>query len=119
MTVYLNDWADAGEAGMLRDFGVGPEVLTGAEVLVATYTYENYEGSAYVLFKRDGKFFEIIGGHCSCHGLNEASYSGGPTQWQPEEVDEAALRHRIANGTWGELASVKDTVLEALSSKAS
>ena len=113
---YLHDWAESGEAGMLEDFGIGKDALDGAEVLVASYTYEDYSGSAYVLFRRDGKLFEVHGGHCSCHGLSEESYSGGPTQWQPEEADADSIRHRIVNGTWGEEDRIQEAVLAALAS---
>jgi len=115
--VYLNDWAESGQAGMLEDFGIGPDALKGAEVLVASYTYEDWSGDAYVLFKRDGKLWEVHGGHCSCYGLSEGSYYGdeaSQTQWQPEETSAEAILHRIEKGTWGEEAKVADIVRTAL-----
>ena len=113
--VYFNDWDAGGEEAMLRDFGIDKSAIEGCKVLIASYTYENYEGSAYVLFEKDGKLFEVHGGHCSCYGLSQQSYYGdGGTQWEPEEVDVAALRHRLEKGTWGEEARLKDRVLAAL-----
>lgn len=113
--VYLNDWAGSGEEGMLSDFGITAEALAGASVIVASYTYEDYSGGAYVLFERDGKLFEVHGSHCSCYGLSESSYSGDTsTQWDPEEADRDAIIHRLVNGTWGEEDKIKDAVLAAL-----
>jgi hypothetical protein len=49
MGIYLNDWAEDGEAQMLSDFGIDKDMLEGADVLFASYTYEDYSGSAFVL----------------------------------------------------------------------
>lgn len=112
--IYLHDWADGGQEEMLSDFGVGPEALEGARVIIASYTYEDYSGDAYVLFERGGKLWEIHGGHCSCHGLSEMSYSGGSTQWDPEEADLASIKHRLDAGEWGSEGGVADSVRAAL-----
>jgi hypothetical protein len=115
MGIYLNDWAEDGEAQMLSDFGIDKDMLEGADVLFASYTYEDYSGSAFVLFKRNGKFFEVNGSHCSCFGLSESDYCGDTTsQWQPEEVTVEALRHRIENGNFYQEDKIKDAVLAAL-----
>lgn len=112
---YLNDWAESGREGMLADFGIGEDALAGAEVLVASYTYEDYSGDAYVLFKRDGKLWEVHGSHCSCYGLSESDYCGDyTTQWQPEETTREAVLHRLDNGVWGEEGKVADVVRTAL-----
>lgn len=55
------------------------------EIIFAGYSYESYEGSAIVVFARDGKLYENNDGHCSCHGLED---------WRPEETSLAALRIR-------------------------
>lgn len=65
----------------------------GVEVLLASYTYQNYEGDAFVLFRKNGQLFEVNGGHCSCHGLEG--------QWKPEETSVEALEHRLHNGSLG------------------
>jgi len=114
--MYLHDWAETGEAGMLSDFGINASALDGVTVLVASYTYEDYSGNAYVLFERDGKLFEVHGGHCSCYGLSESDYMGDTkTQWEPEEVSAAEVRARIEKGSWGEEGKVRDHVMAALS----
>lgn len=109
--LYLNDWSESGEVGMLSDFGIDESALVGAEVIVASYTYEDYSGRAYVLFERDGKLFEVHGSHCSCYGLED--------QWEPEQASRDALLHRLSKGTWyHDEPSVKDAVLSALSVQA-
>ena len=49
-------------------------------ILYADYTYEDYSGYSEVYFfdKRDGLFYEVHGGHCSCYGLED--------QWEPEVI---------------------------------
>ncbi|GAB3763664.1 hypothetical protein GCM10028796_17570 [Ramlibacter monticola] len=66
----------------------------GAEILLASYGTPSYEGYAFVLFRRDGKLYEVNGSHCSCYGLEG--------QWEPEETTIEALRHRVKEGTLGE-----------------
>lgn len=107
--LYLHDWADDGQDGMLSDFGAEKAALEGARVIVADYTYENYSGSAYVLFERDGKLWEIHGSHCSCYGLEG--------QWEPEEADEAEVRHRFTYGVWQNEKQVAEAVLAALNAR--
>lgn len=112
MTTFLHDWSEpkwngkSGVDALIDDFEIKPEALDGAEIVVASYTYEDYSGSAYVLFKRDGKLFEVHGGHCSCYGLEG--------QWEPEETSTEAIRHRLEKGTWGEEDRIKDAVLAAI-----
>ena len=64
------------EVDVSGDFAA-PEALD-YEIIVAVYSYEDYDGSAYVLARKDGKLFEVEGGHCSCYGLEG--------QWKPSEV---------------------------------
>lgn len=75
------------------EFAVKDDSLDNAFVLLAWYGYGDYDGSAFVLFERDGKLYEVNGGHCSCHGLEG--------QWDPEETSAAELVHRIKNGGLG------------------
>ena len=56
-------------------------------VLWATYTYENYSGSAHVIFEKNGELFEVYGSHCSCNGLEG--------QWEPAAVTWKALALRL------------------------
>jgi hypothetical protein len=97
----LNDWSSVER--MYEDFedtwSSGPRhPITDKddiEIILASYTNENYEGDAFVLFRRksDGKIYEVNGGHCSCYGLEG--------QWNPEETTVEALQHRLTNGNLG------------------
>jgi hypothetical protein len=60
------------------------------KILLAFYEYENYSGSAFVLFELDGKLYEVNGSHCSCYGLEG--------QWEPEETSVIALEARLKDG---------------------
>jgi hypothetical protein len=95
---YFGDWSD--HKDMANEWSTGrydyntrgysevqvDGMATDAEVLVAVYEYEDYSGSACVLFKRDGKLFEVDGGHCSCYGLEG--------QWDPTETTWKTLAMR-------------------------
>lgn len=61
------------------------DILDG-EILLAVYDVPGYEGTAFVLFERDGKLYEVNGSHCSCYGLE--------SQWEPEETSWKALAMR-------------------------
>ncbi|MCY9324031.1 hypothetical protein [Bacillus haynesii] len=103
--VYLNDWefewiredwrrGDVDSRGMMMaDFGITEEDMKGVEVILASYTYEDYEGDAFVLFRKDGKYYEVHGSHCSCYGLED--------QWEPEEAVLKELEHRVTEGRFG------------------
>lgn len=92
--IYLNDWAAPRWVGaptsreaLLKDFEISEEELAATgEVLLASYSQECYEGSAFVLLRKDGELYEVNGGHCSCNGLEG--------QWEPELTTVAALRAR-------------------------
>ena len=73
-------------------FSEDVEVLKGAKILFAEYYTGNYEGSAFVLFSRHGKLYEVHGSHCSCYGLEN--------QWNEEETSVESLEHHL-NGTYG------------------
>jgi hypothetical protein len=91
--IYLHDWSDpdwkgnVGREALMNSFEIGEGEMGGVEILLASYTYENYEGDAFVLFRRDGKLYEVNGGHCSCYGLEG--------QWKPEETTAADLLFRF------------------------
>jgi len=71
---------------IVREFHAPDGALDGATVLLAWYRYEDYSGSALVVFEKDGKLWEVNGNHCSCNGLED--------QWQPEETSWEALSIR-------------------------
>ena len=113
--MFLNDWKDSGVEGMKNDFGITDAELDGVTVLLASYTYKDHEGDAFVLFERGGKLYEVNGSHCSCYGLSELHRSGSTTtQWQPEETSVQALRHRLEKGHVGAIANDLRKVLDAL-----
>ena len=57
---------------------VPEEFPSDEEVLFASYENYGYEGSAIVLFRRDGKFFVDESSHCSCYGLEDC--------WAPQHI---------------------------------
>lgn len=91
-SIYLHDFTD--KETICNDFGIASDTLDNYHVYLAYYHVGDYgcDSSAYVLFEDEsGNLFEVHGSHCSCHGLGEESYSGGETQWQPEEVTKEYL----------------------------
>lgn len=65
-------------------------------LLYADYTYEDYNGDAYVLGydKEKKQFFEVHGSHCSCYGLEG--------QWDEEYCEDVkqlqvAIERRFSN----------------------
>lgn len=103
--IFLNDWSQDHVTSGWReddntpikqvayDFQVDIEFLEELNILVATYTYQNYEGSAFVLYESNGKLYEVNGSHCSCYGLEG--------QWIPEEASLDEMEHRLTEGTFG------------------
>lgn len=109
--ILLHDWTGRTKEDVLEDFGMPPETLDGAELLVASYSYEDHSGCAFVLFRRDGKLLEVNGSHCSCYCLGEMDYGDTNSQWQPEETTADALLHREHSFDEG----VKGAIIEAIS----
>ncbi len=91
MSYYLHNQCT--KEDVIRDFNLPKDDLKDCHILLACYTYENYSGSAFVLFEKEGKLYEVNGGHCSCNGLED--------QWTPEETTWEALKHRYDNGSLG------------------
>lgn len=89
--IFLHDWSDL--EGMCSNFEISPDLLAGSTVLLASYTYEEYSGSAFVLFQTGKQLFEVNGSHCSCYGLED--------QWSPEETNVEVLLHRATEGKLG------------------
>jgi hypothetical protein len=85
----LNDWNDSDTQEILNDFRADKGYNEIVEILLASYTYENYSGSAYVLYRnlRNNELYEVCGSHCSCYGLEE--------QWEPELVTLEYLEDRL------------------------
>jgi len=89
--VFLGNFEKAEDVE--KQFEVSKEVMNDVFILLAWYGYGDYDGSAFVLFERGGKLYEVNGGHCSCNGLEG--------QWTPEETTAEALVHRIKKGQLG------------------
>ncbi len=86
----VNYWIEKKEAMKAE---LEKEQWKGIDVILASYEYEDYSGDAFVLFKKDGKLYEVNAGHCSCYGLEG--------QWEPEETTVESLLHRLNAGRLG------------------
>lgn len=100
--VFLNEWNKHTEEQIFAEFecyeankdkNALAEKHKGERILFASYTYEGYEGSAWVLFTKGGKLYEVSGSHCSCYGLEG--------QWEPQETSLKALEMRVRGKDWG------------------
>lgn len=87
-SLYLGRWSNSRD--VCSDFNVSPDKLKGRRVFVACYEYEDYSGSAWVLYAKGKTLYEVHGSHCSCFGLEE--------QWTPEDTTIEALAHRVKHG---------------------
>lgn len=87
MCVIGGDWTTVED--MEQSFS---ESLSGYQILIAAYTYEDYSGSAYVLCVKEGLLYEVEGSHCSCYGLEG--------QWEPAEVNLQYLQNRLEKGSF-------------------
>lgn len=85
--VYHGNWGC--KEDVARDFHVEMKEFDGARVLMAAY-HSDYEGTAFVLFERGEKMYEVHGSHCSCYGLED--------QWEPSEVTIEELLFRLEKG---------------------
>lgn len=68
---------------LIQEFDITEEEIRGIELLYCNYTLGSYEGEALVVFKKDGKLYEVNASHCSCYGLEG--------QWSPEETSKEAI----------------------------
>ena len=110
--VYLGEWSS--QEDMAKDFsrayGEPLHEAMLADVVLAAYWTGSYEGDALVIFRKDGKLFEVHGSHCSCFGL--------AGQWEPEEVDPEVLLGRLDRAgeyAYGAEGAFKDDIRKALS----
>lgn len=78
---------------VFREFELSESETDEINILFASYGTGNYEGDAFVLFEKDGKLYEVNGGHCSCYGLEG--------QWREEEVELMTLYYRLTVGKMG------------------
>jgi hypothetical protein len=73
---------------LLHEFEITADEIKDLEILYASYTYEDYSGSAFVLVRSNitKELFEVHGGHCSCNGIEG--------QWRLEPTTVKALLAR-------------------------
>ena len=62
-------------------------------ILLASYSYENHKGEAYVLFRSGLKLREVQASHCQRYDLEG--------QWVASDVTKQDLLHRLNRGTLG------------------
>jgi hypothetical protein len=123
MSIYLHDWAGNWDSNtftpeqshqrLMCDFDIAESDLEGVDILLASYTYEDYSGYAYVLFRKGGEYYEVYGSHCSCYGLEG--------QWAPESITLDELSRRLSDEHYhaysyeyrSELYTLVDTLTEA------
>lgn len=82
---YFGDWEDFTKEEVLNDFDCKTEDPASIQIVLASYDYLCYEGSATVIFLKDGKLYEVNDYHCSCNGFDN---------WEPEETSVEALLMR-------------------------
>ena len=76
------------------------ETLNSAKVILAAYDIDGYEGSAYVVYEKDGMLYTVSGSHCSCYGLEN--------QWSPCESALEIIQANIeTNYLWNDLSEAK------------
>ena len=80
---YYDGWNDYDS--VKGEYGNSASFPQEEDVIYAGYSCEYYEGSAIVVFVKDGKIYENNDGHCSCNGLDI---------WSPEETDAPTLLMR-------------------------
>lgn len=85
--MFYNDWSEGDIEDVASSFDVHMSELEGVTIIHADYTYEDYSGSAYVLYEQNGKYYEVHGSHCSCMGLEG--------QWDPEECTLVELKEML------------------------
>lgn len=69
-------------------WGGFPEDIKDEDVIYANYDTPDYEGYAYILYKKDGDFYEAFDNHCSCYGLEN---------WNPEKTTIEAVKARTSD----------------------
>lgn len=116
-SAYKDDWDGCEWRDVIGSFAA--TVPEPDEVLLATYTYEDYSGSASVLYRSGEDYYVVEGSHCSCFGLEG--------QWEPEfytldtliaAAERAAQSEQAYSSRYGFLAGYARDVLPALQERA-
>ncbi len=109
--IFHGEWSN--KEGIIGDFDISSTALRGCKILFASYNSEDYQGTAFVLFERKGKLYEVNGSHCSCYGLGSSSWGDdGNSQWQPEETTIEALISRPYLSDYVERYGLKERLNE-------
>lgn len=80
--------------------------LEGAEVFFASYDYQDYDGHALVVFRRDRELYMVEGSHCSCLGLEG--------QWEPQRVVPSVVAKASRCGMSPEAEAAFDLLIAKL-----
>lgn len=97
-TILLNDWKDKDVKEVISEFYDGEYIqrkkdlfvndeILGIDAIFGSYSYESYDGDAFVLLRKNGELFEVNGSHCSCYGLEG--------QWKLEKTSKESIQRRI------------------------
>lgn len=94
---------------LVTDFEIKKEDLKGCRIVVAYCSVGSWgcDSSAFIIFKKDNKFYEVNGSHCSCYGFEG--------QWQPEEIND--LNEVIKRDNWALAGGGHDDLREQNSKK--
>ncbi|MCP4995363.1 MAG: hypothetical protein GY934_16530 [Gammaproteobacteria bacterium] len=91
--IYLNEWQGEGARALKEMFGLSAGKLQNLEILLASYSRDDFCGEAFILFRQKRELFEVNASHNSTDGMKG--------QWEPEETLVEALNHRLVNGRLG------------------
>ncbi len=105
--IFLNEWHNGDMALLQREFGLPADELANVTILLATYVHDELGGEAFVLFRRNGKLYEVNASHDSIGGVTG--------QWEPEETLLQALRYRLEQGRLGRSADGSNLFADELS----
>lgn len=105
--VYQGNWSKW--ADVVRSFNQAEKMPKRPHVFYAWYEYEDYSGSAIVVFylgdQFTGSYFVETGSHCSCNGLEECDWL--PTEYPTSAALIACLKrepsYRFPEGQLGPL----------------
>lgn len=106
MSLIINDFTSVED--VFNQFNVDESRRKGIEILFASYTFEDYDGDAYVLCIENGKLCEVYGGHCSCYGLGENG-------WGAEEVTVEFIKHKFNKGNFSNTRRYGDRFVNIMS----
>lgn len=84
MAKYFGNWKSRDD--IANEYGwKASDIPQDVNIVYASYDTPDYEGYAKVIFKKDGKLYEVHDSHCSCNGLEN---------WNPEKTTAEAIRMR-------------------------